>query len=250
MQQVLSQPSVKSSTSWPWLMLFSRLSLFIGFQALFASGFWLAGSVGAWDASAAWWPFTVTLTNAVCLVALIGLFQAEGGNYWRIFQIRRETLKGDLLALLGTLVLLGPVSFLPNVLLATWLFGDSQIALGLLVRPLPMWAAYAGLVLFPVTQGLVELATYFLFVMPRLESQGMARWQAVGLTSLVLGLQHIGVPFVLDGRYLIWRGLMFIPFAFLAGIVLRWRPSLLPYMAVIHVLMDAAFAMMLLTVAY
>lgn len=250
MQQTLLQTSIKSSASWPWLMLFSRISLFIGFQALFAVAFWLAGTAGAWEMSAAWWPFTVTLTNAVCLVALVTLFRTEGANYWRVFEIRRETLKGDLLALLGTLVLLGPVSFLPNILLAGWLFGDAQIVLNLLVRPLPMWAAYAGLVLFPITQGLVELATYFLYVMPRLEGQGMARWQAVGLTSLVLGLQHIGVPFLFDGRYLVWRGLMFIPFAFLAGIVLRWRPSLLPYMAAIHVLMDAAFAAMLLSVAY
>jgi hypothetical protein len=231
-------------------MLFSRVSLFVGFQALFAAGFWIAGSTGAWDESAAWWPFTVTLTNVVCLVALVTLFRTEGANYWRIFQIRRETVKGDLLALLGTLVLLGPVSFLPNILLANWLFGDAQSALNLLVRTLPLWAAVGGLVLFPVTQGLAELATYFFYVMPRLEVQGVSRWQAVTLTSLVLGLQHVGVPFLLDGRYLVWRGLMFIPFAFLAGIVLRWRPSLLPYMAVIHILMDAAFAAMLLSVAY
>jgi hypothetical protein len=97
---------------------------------------------------------------------------------------------------------------------------------------------------------LAELATYFLYVTPRLELQGMARWQAVVVVSLMLALQHIGVPFLLDARYLVWRGLMFIPFAFMAGILLRWRPSLLPYFAIIHVLMDVAFAAMLLPLAY
>jgi len=43
---------------------------------------------------------------------------------------------------------------------------------------------------------------------------------------------------------------MFIPFAFLVGIVLDWRPRLLPYLAIIHVLMDTFFATMLLGVAY
>ena len=43
---------------------------------------------------------------------------------------------------------------------------------------------------------------------------------------------------------------MFIPFAFLAGIALRWRPRLLPYVAIIHILMDMSFASMLLSVAY
>jgi hypothetical protein len=54
---------------------------------------------------------------------------------------------------------------------------------------------------------------------------------------------------VFDVRFIIWRAFMFMPFAFLVGIVLRWRPSLLPYLAVIHVLLDAAFASMLLSVA-
>lgn len=45
------------------------------------------------------------------------------------------------LALLGTLVIAGPLGYLPNLLLANWLFGDVQAPLDLLVRPLPVWAA-------------------------------------------------------------------------------------------------------------
>ena len=37
------------SSRWPWIMLFSRISLFIGLQALFALGFLLAGSSAAWE---------------------------------------------------------------------------------------------------------------------------------------------------------------------------------------------------------
>jgi len=33
---------------------------------------------------------------------------------------------------------------------------------------------------------------------------------------------------------------MFLPFAFLVGLVLKWRPRLLPYLAVVHVLIDEA----------
>jgi len=73
---------------------------------------------------------------------------------------------------------------------------------------------------------------------------------AVTLPILFLAFQHIGVPFLFNQRYLLWRGLMFLPFAFLAGIVMQWRPRLLPYLASIHVLMDLSFAIMLLEVAY
>jgi hypothetical protein len=55
--------------------------------------------------------------------------------------------------------------------------------------------------------------------------------------------------FLFDLRFITWRGLMFLPFALLLGIVLQWRPRLLPYLAILHVLMDLSFALLLLGVA-
>jgi hypothetical protein len=242
--------TTQSSSRWPWLMLVSRISLFIGVQALFALGFLLASSSNAWENSANWWPFVVTITNFICVALLVRLFKQEGKYFWDIFRIQKEHVKSDLLALLGILVILGPVSYLPNVWLGGLLFGDPQRTLDLLVRPLPLWAVYASILLFPVSQGLAELATYFAYVMPKLESQGMHRWLAVSVTSLFLAFQHIAVPLLFNTRFIVWRGLMFIPFAFLVGIVMRWRPRLFPYLAIIHVLMDMSFAAMLLGVAY
>jgi hypothetical protein len=239
-----------AASPWPWLLLVGRTGLFIVAQALVALGYYTAGIAGAWEAAAAWWPFAVTVTNLICLGVLVARFRAEGGSYLSLFRIRREDAKADWMPLLGLLVITGPAGFLPNMLLSNWLFGDLQAAVEWVVRPLPMWAAYASLILFPVTQGLVELAVYFLYVMPRLEAQGVGRWGALTLAGLGLGLQHAAVPLLFDGRYLLWRGLMFVPFALLMGVILRWRPRLLPYMAVVHVLMDLSFAAMLLGVAY
>ena len=242
--------SNQSSSRWPWIMLFSRICLFIGIQAIFALGFLLTGSSTAWENAANWWPFSVTLANLICVALLSWLFNQDGIRFWDIFHIYKEHIKSDLLALLGILVLLGPVAFLPNVWLGSLLFGDPQRTLDLLVRPLPLWAAYASILLFPVTQGLAEIPTYFAYVMPKFEAQGMRHWLAISLASLMLAFQHIGVPFLFNARYLVWRGLMFLPFAFLVGIAMRWRPRLLPYLAIIHVLMDISFAAMLLSVAY
>jgi hypothetical protein len=242
--------TAQSTPRWPWLMLFSRINLFIGIQALFAIGFWFAGFSTPWENSANWWPFSVTLANLICIALLVWLFDQDGKRFWDIFHIHKEYIKDDLLALLGILVLLGPVSLLPNIWLGDLLFGDPQRTLDLLVRPLPLWAAYASILLFPVTQGIAELSTYFAYVMPKLESKGVHSWLAVSIPALVLGVQHIGVPFLFYPSYLIWRGLMFIPFALLVGVILHWRPRLLPYLAVVHVLMDISFAVMLLGVAY
>jgi hypothetical protein len=234
----------------PWRLLFGRTALFLAVQALFALGYSLAGSTTAWAEGAAWWPFVVTITNIICLAGMVSLFRSEGKNYWEIFRIRRENLKGDLLALLGTLVIAGPLGYFPNILLANWLFGDPQAALDLFVLPLPLWAAYASILLFPITQGLTELPLYFVCVMPRLNGRRFPDLRPVILPALMLGLQHFAVPFVFDLRFIAWRALMYIPFAFVVGITLHWRPRLLPYVAIIHVLMDMSFATMLLSAAY
>lgn len=239
--------SKKSTT---WIMLFSRLALFAGIQTIIALGFFLAGSTHAWESSANWWPISVTLANLMCVVLMIRLFRSEGKRYWDLFQIQRKNFLGDILITLGLFIIGGPIGYFPNPMLSKLLFGDSQLVLPFLIRPLPLWVVYASLVMFPITQGLAEIATYFGFVMPRLESNGIKKWLAISLPAIMLGLQHIAVPLLFNSRYIIWRGLMFLPFAFFIGLVLHWRPRLLPYMAIVHTLMDLSFVMILLSVAY
>jgi hypothetical protein len=230
--------------STPWLMLFSRLVLFTTAQSIFALGFYLAGSLSAWEQGANWWPFAVTAANLVTLALLIALFKAEGKRYWNIFRFERRYIKSDLLALLGITILAAPVSYLPNVMLGTLLFGSPEATLVLFVRPLPLWAVYTAILVFPITQGLAELPTYYGYVMPRLEGQGLHKWLAISLPAFMLGLQHIAAPLLLDLNFITWRAFMYIPFAFLIGIIFYWRPRILPYFIIIHVLMNMSFAIM------
>lgn len=229
--------SSPTSKRWPWLLLPGRLILFALFQAIFAAGYAAVGQSNAWDASAAWWPATVTLTNLVCLFLLARLYRAEGKRYWDIFRIERSTWKSDVLPLLATLLIAGPISMLPNSLLASALFEDPNAPMRLFLAPLPAVGVGVALLLFPITQGLVELPYYFRYIMPRLETNP---WLAWVLASFFLGIQHLAVPLRWNAPFLLWRGLMFLPFAFLVGAVLKWRPRLLPYLAAVHVLIDAA----------
>jgi membrane protease YdiL (CAAX protease family) len=96
------------------------------------------------------------------------------------------------------------------------------------------------------TVALTELPTYFAYCMPRLEAQ-TGRWSAVLLSSFFLAAQHCTLPLIWDGRFFVWRLLMFIPFALFVGLLLRWRPQLLPYLVVVHGLMDLAMVLMVPT---
>lgn len=239
-----------TSKTAPLLLVFGRTAVFIFMQSLFALGFYLFGSSDAWESGAAWWPFGVILTNLICMAAMIILFRAEGRSYWGLFRIRRETLGGDLLVLVGSLVILGPIGFFPNILLANALFENPQIALDLLVRPLPLWAVYASIVLFPITQGLAELPLYFGYVMPRLDPRTFPDLRPLLLPALMLGLQHLAIPLLFNLPFILWRAFMYLPFAFAIGLTIHWRPRLLPYLAIVHALLDLSFALMLLPASY
>lgn len=232
---------------WPWLMLPARLMLFAFWQMVLALVLVLRGTPNAWQASAAWWPVTAVLANFVCIGLLHSLYRQEGANYRHIFRIQRQTIKTDLLVLLGTLILAGPIAFLPNILAGTWLFGAQQAALDLFLQPLPVWGFILAAILFPVTIALAELPTYFAYCMPRLEAQTGRRWLAVLLPSLFLAAQHCTMPLMFNGRFIAWRFLMFLPFALFLGLLLRWRPQLLPYLVVVHGLMDLAAVLMIPT---
>jgi hypothetical protein len=232
---------------WPWLMLPARLVLFAFLQMILAIVLVLRRVSGAWMASAAWWPVTAVLANLICIGLLVALYRQEGLRYWDIFRIQRRTMKKDLLILLGTLILAGPIAFLPNVLTATWLFGKQQAALDMFLQPLPLWGMAIAVIAFPVTIALAELPTYFAYCMPRLEVQTGRHWLAVLLPALFLAAQHCTLPLLGDGRFITWRLLMFLPFALFVGLLLRWWPQLLPYLVVVHGLMDMAAVLMIPT---
>ncbi len=69
---------MQTKPSYPWLMLFSRSALFLLFQVLIALTLFATGTKSAWDASARWWTFIVSLANLASLYLLIRLFKAEG----------------------------------------------------------------------------------------------------------------------------------------------------------------------------
>jgi hypothetical protein len=130
------------------------------------------------------------------------------------------------------------VGYLLNVLLGGLLWGDPKIGAELSFRALPLVAAWAILLVFPIVHALTELPTYFGYVMPRLQAMTGRRTLPLLLCAFVLSTQHVFLPLLFDWRFLIWRFLMFLPFALWLGWVIDRRPTVLPYLAVAHGLID------------
>jgi membrane protease YdiL (CAAX protease family) len=115
-------------------------------------------------------------------------------------------------------------------------------------QPLDQWLAYILLFAFPITIAFAELATYFGYIMPRLEKKLNNKWMSLLLPVLFLSMQHCTLPFIPDINFIIYRGLVFLPFALLLGISIRLRPTLFPFFAILHGMMDFGTAMMFITI--
>jgi len=219
-------------------LLGSRFLLFLIFQAV------IAIILSSWSRSEGYWLLSATLTNLVSITILWFLFRREGSSYFGLFRFSRVTFKKDILVFLGLVLLCGPVVFGPNYLLSAWLWDDPAIPYEMMFRPVEKWLAIILLFAFPVTIVFAELATYFGYIMPRLSGVVRPKWFAVLLPVLFLSLQHMTLPFIPDLKFILYRGLVFLPFAALIGISLYKRPALFPYFAILHGVMDMGTAVM------
>lgn len=229
----------KPSPATPWLMLISRSILFLAFQALLALYYTLSGQTNSWEKAAALWVLTIIPANLVSIYLLVRLYRAEGKRFLDLFHFSRTTLKKDLLWFFSSSLVGLPLAALPLSNLALLIFGDSMTPINMMFRPLPTWALILG-ILFPLTIAFAELTTYFGYVMPRLAVQLKNSWLAWLLSSFFLAAQHIFLPFLLDGKFMLWRLGMFLPLALFLGLLIKLRPQLLPYLAIVHALVDVA----------
>jgi len=222
----------------PLVTLPLRTLLFISLQAILAFILLLCGSQSPWVRAAAWWPFIVTAANLITILLLVNYMKSQGRSYWSLFMIDAAHLKADLKLMALVLLITVPVAFLPNTISARLLFNDPLVPVRMLFQPIPVAAVILSMIVFPITQGLAEIPLYMACAMPELEKKGRPQWLSLALPAFFLGAQHIAVPLLCNGPFILWRLFMYMPFAFFIGIVMRYRPRLLPYLAILHMLMD------------
>lgn len=232
-----------------WLMLALRSALSFGLLLLVSVVYGLLGDDAPISAAAAWWLWFITAANIACIVLMVRFGRHEGMRLRDIYSASRATWKGDLAWFVLAGVVSAVIAMPPGTMLAQALWGDPNYPNDLLFQPIPLWAVYPLFLLMPTTQALAELPTYWGYVAPRLRAAGMNRWLVIGTVGFVLSIQHMFFSFQLDWRYNLWLAIKFLPFALWTGIVIDHRPSALPYLMVLHFLLDALLPLLLLLAA-
>lgn len=226
----------------PWLLLGSRLVLFLLFQSV------VALLLNSWEASQKYWLLTASLTNGLSIIFLILLFRKENIRFIDYFRFKRSTFPKDLLIFIVLTILVVPTTIFPNKFLSLWIWENEEIPFNMMFQPIENWLSYILLLIFPISIAFAELATYFIYVMPRLERQLNSTLFSVILPVLFLSIQHCTLPFIPDTKFIIYRGLVFLPFAIIIGLSIRFRPTLFPYFVILHGIMDFGAAALFLSI--
>jgi hypothetical protein len=113
-------------------------------------------------------------------------------------------------------------------------------------QPISKPLIYFLLIAFPVSIAFAELATYFGYIMSRLKTNLKSPLLIVLIPAFFLSIQHGTLPLVFELNFIVFRGLVYLPFAIIIGVSIYKRPSLLIYFAIFHGLLDAMTVLMLL----
>lgn len=210
-----------------WHVVGLRLLSLVVAQALVALGLWLAGDREPWWSSASWWPWSLTLANALAL-----------GWLWRARMLLDPALtdptssRPDAHAALRILPLLLCASAAPLVL-AYALWPDPTVGRWLLSGADPPLHGWLALIVAPVSSALLELSL-LRWLLHR--GRGAHALRVVGL-ALAFGAQHALHPFAPAMEFFLWRSLMGLPLGLFYAITLARRPGLLPYWIFAHSLL-------------
>ncbi len=224
-------------------MLVARLSLALVTQLFLAGIFLLTKDSHPWQAAASWWMVTGTLVDLGCLVLLIRLTRREGIRLVDLLGIQRSLVGRDLL-----LGLLYTVALVPAILIGSLLtqifFGSPAPPQVSIAAGLPLWAALYSILVWPVVWAFTEETTYLGYALPRLEALFGRAWVPALLVVFFWALQHITMPLIFDGRYLLYRALSALPVTATITLLFYFRGRRLLPLMVMHWLSNALTAIL------
>jgi len=215
----------------PLILIVARSAFIIAAQGLVAAIYLLRHHPIPWNAAAPWWTVYATLVDAGCLALMARYARAEG--------IRLRDLIGRPRLRWGRDIFLG-MAYLAIIFPFFWLAAPwaSRIAYGttqpdmypgfLTARALPLWGVIYSLSVFWIIWSPTEEMTYNGYALPRLYALSGRWWVAVSIVSFWWTVQHSFLPFIVNGRYVVWRFLAFLPGVIVMTLLYLWKRRLFP----------------------
>ena len=198
----------------PLLLAALRPALFFTVQGLLALAYFAVHRPGAWHQAGQWWNVYGTIVDIGCLIGLRIFTRKEGLKLRDLVGPFRFRRGHDIFLGLGLFILIFPCFIVGSMLAQKLLYGSLDTATSVYLTQLhhlPIWAFVYSVTIWWVISSPTEEVIYQGYALPRLRALTGRTWMAMIIVGFWWAAQHCLLPFVPDGKYLLFRFLEFLP---------------------------------------
>ena len=190
-----------------------------------------------------WWSVIAVILNFLTIGLLVFLAKRNGQSYWQLINYQKGKTTWKQIVGVTLLVLVVGMS---GMYLAGFLcYNNFLYAPPVMIAPIPKVLAVVNVVLLPITTTFAEDGLYLGCGVNQIKN----KYAAIIIPAFFYALQHCFIPTLLDGKYIVYRFLSFLPLT----LILCWyyyrKRNPLPIM-VGHALIDLATAAQIVVTSF
>ncbi len=189
------------------------------------------------------WSIIAVILNFLTIGLLVFLAKRNGQTFWQLINYQKgKTTWRQIVAITLLVLVVGMV----GMYLAGFLcYHNFLYAPPVIIAPIPKVLAIVNIVLLPITTTFAEDGLYLGCGVNQIKD----KYAAIILPAFFYALQHCFIPTLLDGRYIVYRFISFLPLT----LILCWyyyrKRNPLPIMFG-HALIDLATAVQIVATSF
>ena len=152
-----------------------------------------------------WWSVIASIINILVIGILLFLCKKQKITYGKLIQYEKGKCKWYVAFLMVVSMLIAGMG---GMYLAGFIsYGVFPYLAPMLIAPIPLILALLNLVLLPISTTLAEDGLYLGLGVNNIKN----KWIAIFVPAFFYAIQHSFIPLLLDGRYIMYRFLSFLP---------------------------------------
>ena len=178
-----------------------------------------------------WWTIVATIVNIFTIILLIVVSKKNDMTYWELINYQKGETKAGQVVLISIVVLVGGMGVM---YLAGFLcYGRFPYAPPMMIAPIMKFLAIINFFLLPVTTAFAEDGLYLGCGVNMIKNKTLG----IIIPAFFYALQHCFIPTLIDGRYIIYRFLSFLPLTIILCYYYQRKRNPVPIM-VGHAIID------------
>lgn len=159
-----------------------------------------------------WWTIVATIVNIFTIILLVVISQKNDMTYWDLISYKKGVTKAKQIVIIS-IIILGVGT--GGMYLAGFLcYGVIPYASPMMIAPIAKILAIINFFLLPVSTAFAEDGLYLGCGVNEIEN----KCAGILIPAFFYALQHCFIPTLLDGKYILYRFLSFLPLT----IILCW----------------------------